>query len=520
MRWFVTAVALCSVGGPLPAFAGGASSQQGAVGRLEVLGLKAAEPRYCPGEYADDLSALNPKARAFEQEPHGPYTYCVRNVATYECVSYGADGTLKKQRRRTVSHGTAFAYRQQNGDTYLLTNQHVAEWPAVTDEEHTAGDVPQGCKRVSETLKIVDNDGDAYDRDDIPLQEVVADPALDMAVLKAPKQLLPVVPWKIGRSAALRERNAVDVRGFPLGAFKATNVGKVISAYDHDDYKDWDHDDFVIDALLSPGNSGSPVFAVSCRTGEFELVGVYHAGYTGGSALNVVVGIDQVRDLMTTLKRSPRASDSSAALDPADRAKLMVQPPNTEPFFSFGGLPAVVYPRPDGALVFEVMGRDFPLKSYPIFVAEDLAADDHQGFGVLGRVWFGGRQGIKGYSKSELDAEAQSQVQHVIDALRRDAVAAQAYRTVSKGSTGSREEFDAVSRLERALRKNASTHSDLSGSLQDLADRLAPKLGESASPVAEAFRPASPAALAGSEELTPPAQAPVPAASTTEARAQ
>ena len=50
---------------------------------------------------------------------------------------------------------------------------------------------------------------------------------------------------------ALRERNVVDVRGFPLGAFKATNLGTVISTYDHDDYKEWDHDDFVIDALLT-----------------------------------------------------------------------------------------------------------------------------------------------------------------------------------------------------------------------------------------------------------------------------
>ena len=120
-----------------------------------------------------------------------------------------------------------------------------------------------------------------------------------------------MLPWKIGRSAALRERNVVEVRGFPLGAFQATNVGKVVSAFDHDSYHEWDHDDFVVDALLSSGNSGSPVLAVSCRTGEFELVGIYHAGYAEGSALNVVVGIDQVRDLLTTLKRTPGRHDNA-----------------------------------------------------------------------------------------------------------------------------------------------------------------------------------------------------------------
>ena len=35
------------------------------------------------------------------------------------------------------------------------------------------------------------------------------------------------------------------------------------SEHDHDDYGEWDHDDFVVDALLSAGNSGSPVLAVS-----------------------------------------------------------------------------------------------------------------------------------------------------------------------------------------------------------------------------------------------------------------
>src|SRR4029077_1779614 len=112
-----------------------------------------------------------------------------------------------------------------------------------------------------------------------------------------------VMPWKIGKSSALRERNVVDVRGFPLGAFKATNLGTVISTYDHDDYKEWDHDDFVIDARLSQGNSGSPVLAVSCATGESELVGIYHAGYSRGSSLNVVIQVDQARDFLTALKK-------------------------------------------------------------------------------------------------------------------------------------------------------------------------------------------------------------------------
>lgn len=456
------------------------------------------EVNFCSGEYADDLSVLSQRAREFERQPQG-YTYCVRNTALYECVSYGADGNLRKTRRKAVSHGTAFAYKKQNGETLLLTNQHVSEWPAVTDDDHPVSDVPAGCKRVSETLKIVENESDAYDQDDVPLAEVVADPALDMAVLKAHAELA-VMPWKIGRSAALRERNVVDVRGFPLGAFKATNVGKVISAYDHDDYKDWDHDDFVIDALLSPGNSGSPVLAVSCKTGEFELVGVYHAGYTGGSALNVVVGIDQIRGMMTTLKRTPRerpATDVAAALDAKARATLAQgSPPYAEPFFPFGSLVAMVRPRDDGALVFEVLNKEFPLKTFPVLVVEDLPPREPGEFGTLGRAWFGSRQGLKSYVRSDLDGDTQGQVSHLLDALRRDALASFNYRAALRQGTRTREEFDHVARLERALHKASSAHQDLSQNASDLADRLAPHSTETGVSVADAFVPA-------------PAQAPV-----------
>ena len=49
---------------------------------------------------------------------------------------------------------------------------------------------------------------------------------------------------------------------------------------DRDQEQGWDHVDFVVDALLSEGNSGSPVLAASCKSRELELVGVYHAGYS------------------------------------------------------------------------------------------------------------------------------------------------------------------------------------------------------------------------------------------------
>ncbi|MCA1663974.1 MAG: hypothetical protein LC659_06870, partial [Myxococcales bacterium] len=82
-------------------------------------------PQYCIGEYAEDLTQLAPKARERERDA---YSFCVRNTVVYECLSYAADGSVRRTRRRGVQHGTAFAYKQDNGTTLLLTNEHVAEW--------------------------------------------------------------------------------------------------------------------------------------------------------------------------------------------------------------------------------------------------------------------------------------------------------------------------------------------------------------------------------------------------------
>ena len=433
---------------------------------------------YCHGDYADDFSALLPKARELEQEL-AAYTFAIRTSATYECPSYGTDGNLKRKKRRVVAHGTGFSYRQENGETLLLTNEHVAEWPAVTDEEHPVEDVPPGCKRVADALKIVDNDSDSYEGDDIPLTRVVADPQLDIAVLKA-KGLLPVLQWKIGRSADIKERNVVDVRGFPLGVFKATNVGKVVSAYDHDNFRDWDHDDFIVDALLSPGNSGSPVFAISCKTGEFELVGVYHAGYTHGSALNVVVGIDQVRDLMTTLKRGPRPrTEANAALDGAARARLLAASKLTvEPFFGFGSMTAAVRTREDGALLYEVLNRDFPFRGYPVLVLEDLPCADAATFGAPGRVWIGNRQGLKAYERSDLDADTQAQLSRLLDGLRQESVVSFAVRAADHDASTSKEKFQRTERLEKILQRASASYAELAQSTGELADRFGPSPGE------------------------------------------
>jgi serine protease Do len=337
----------------------------------------------------------------------------------------------------------------------------------------------------------VDDEHDTYTRDDVQVTRVVTDPQLDVAVLKT-QASLHVMPWKIGHSAALRERNVVEVRGFPLGAFRATNVGKVISAIDHDDYGDWDHDDFVIDALLSAGNSGSPVLAVSCATGEYELVGIFHAGYSAGSALNVVVGIDQVREMMTTLKRIPRSHrDEPVALDATSRASLQAAMGLAgEMFFPFGPAVAMVRTASSGSLLFAVFSKDFPMNADPAFVAEDLSGSAGT-FGQAGRTWFGSARGLKGYERASLDADAQQQAARLLDALRSDAVSYAAYRRANGPDLGSRQDSDRLSRIGKALTRTTAARSELFQGAVDLADKLAPLAGEQGTTLAAIAHPSS-----------------------------
>jgi serine protease Do len=230
------------------------------------------------------------------------------------------------------------------------------------------------------------------------------------------------------------------------------------------------------------------VFAVSCKTGELELVGVYHAGYTGGSALNVVVDVDQLKDLMFTLKRRARPKSDAAALDAQSRAELYALASQTpEPFFPFGAQSALVRPRPDGGLFFALMPKAFPLQTTPLVVIEDLPPEGPTEFGVIGRVWFGSAQGLKGYARSALDSDAQAQLQHVLDGMRHDALAAFHYGTAARSGDVSRQKFEEMSRRERSVRKAMGARGELDQAMSELAARLAPRSVEPGLRLAEVY---------------------------------
>lgn len=459
--------------------------------------LSATTALACEGEYADSLQVQSMHTRDLEQGPKSQYSYLVRSSAKYECPFFGPDGKLRRRRVQASELGTAFAYEVSGNDTYLFTNEHVAAWPDVTDLMHRIEGVPEGCKRVEDRLRIVRDERDDFDPGQIPLQRVAVDPMLDAAILKA-SQRLTVLPYKVGKSAALRQGNAVIVRGFPLGVMQAVSSGKVVNPYDRDQEQGWDHVDFVIDALLSEGNSGSPVLAASCRSRDLELVGVYHAGYKGHGALNVVVGIDQLTDFMRKKRRLPRAippegSPGSPGLAERGRIKDALGS-GTLPLFDFGGL-VVRAEATDSTLLYHVYGRQFPLDDRRVAVLEDLPKGG--AFGELGRLWVQGATGWREWPPAALGVDERDLVQRVGDSIRLQVLHTLDYRH-ALANPASADERKRGREVSRTLARDLPLARDLASNLLETVDRLS------------AGRDTSPVAAASTSTEAPPAAVPLP----------
>ena len=431
--------------------------------------LSATTALMCEGSYADTLQVESLRARDVDQGPKGQYSFLVRSSAKYECPFFGPDGRLRRRRLQTSGLGTAFAYEASGTDTYLLTNEHVVAWPDVTDSSRHVDDIPEGCKRVEDSLRIVRDEHDDFEPGQIPLTRVAVDPVLDVAILKASQKLV-VVPYKIGKSAALRQGNAVEVRGFPLGVMQAVSSGKIVNPYDRDQEQGWDHVDFAIDALLSEGNAGSPVLAASCRSRELELVGIYHAGYKGHGALNVVVGIDQLTEFMRKKQRIPRGL-SEAAAGAADRTRVReTLASGTLPLFDFGGLLVRVESgQVGGALLYDVYGHQFPLDDRPVAVIEDLPREGS--FGELTRLWVRGASGWREWRPSALGADERDLLARVGDSVRSQVLHTIDFRK-ALANPGSADERRNGRELSRAIAHDVPVARDVVGNLLDAVERL------------------------------------------------
>ena len=165
--------------------------------------LSAMTAPLCEGEYAaDTLEARSLRSREIDHGPRSQFQLPRAQLGEVRVP------VLRPRRRscaaatcRRAKLGSAFAYEQSGGDTYLLTNEHVASWPEVTDTIHRIDGVPEGCKRVEDKLRIVKDERDDFEPGQTVLTRVAVDPLLDAAILKAANQKLTTIPFSVGKSA-------------------------------------------------------------------------------------------------------------------------------------------------------------------------------------------------------------------------------------------------------------------------------------------------------------------------------
>jgi S1-C subfamily serine protease len=345
----------------------------------------AAAPRTpCPGRYADSLGAMTAAARERESRASADWVHCLRATAVYERVSYRRGGRLAHEYVTKVRHGTGFAYRRRGAETLIATNEHVVAFPEVTGEGDDVEGVPPGARRIRTEVRIVANEAEPDGPEQPVLRVVLADEALDIAVL-ATREPVALVPYRFGRSGDLRVGNAILARGYPLGAFPASNSGRVIGVGQRDVERGWSHEDFAVDALLNLGSSGSPVLAVSCETGEPEVVGVYHAGYRNAQGLNVVISLDQLRGALDELKvPAQRLASAEPAGDPAEARAAIARGPV---LFPFGGR-AVRAERLGDGTAFSVLDSTFPLSTrVELTVVDRGSAADGRAADLRAALW-------------------------------------------------------------------------------------------------------------------------------------
>jgi S1-C subfamily serine protease len=338
----------------------------------------------CTSRYADTLAAMAAAARERESRPAADWVYCLRATAVYERLSYGRGGKIVHEYHSKTRHGTGFAYRQRGSEWLVATNQHVVSYPEVTGDGADLEGVPPGARRVRVEVRIVANESEPDSQDQIVLRPLLSDDPLDLAILSS-REPLRVMPYRLGRSAELRIGNAVLVRGYPLGAFMAANSGRVIGLGQRDLERGWDHEDFAVDALLNLGSSGSPVLAVSCQTGEPEIVGVYHAGYRNAQGLNVVIAIDELRGVLEELRPPGRAAaPREPPADPAEARAALARGPVLIPF----GRRAVRVERQGDAVRFAVLDASFPLSTQvELAIVDRGAAADGRAAELRAALW-------------------------------------------------------------------------------------------------------------------------------------
>lgn len=400
----------------------------------------------CAGKYSDFLGTMSLKNRQFENSPAASYTYRIRNTVTYEHVYYGKNGKVLRNTLKNAYYGTGFAYLKKEGEYYLATNQHIVEMPEITETASSVEGIPVGARKIKEVLEIVRSRKNSIKNEYIPLKMVISDESLDIAILKT-RIPLNVMPYSHGDSTAIKSGDIVIAKGYPLGIFSATNTGRVTAINLVDTDGKWNHNDFATDALLNDGNSGSPVLAISCRTGELELVGIYHAEYSDGKGMGLVIGINDLRELMETFKIPQRKIREHMSLSAALDIIRAVPSPVFIPFANH----VVRIDNMGDNLRFAILSDDFPLDTTEQVVIISGALDQN-----VKALLLPNRYGKTEIPREKLNSIAKDQIQRLNDAIWQQVGTVVEYRQLSQQAGESADARKYVSSLGAKIRRAKS----------------------------------------------------------------
>ena len=197
-------------------------------------------------------------------------TYCLLSEREY---SDNAGNTFN-----AGGYGSSFAFRQVDGYSYLITNQHVVG----EFEQNVNGNI---YNRDQVNIKIIDSKFDNNKDDDIPLEIVFESKELDLAILRTEEKLNFLPEKNLQLSSNLKYGEEVYLVGFPLGMFPSVTEGIVANPglypfhYEFEDKLNGitvpNSSRKVLDLSANPGNSGGPLFVK--KDGQLYWAGIISA---------------------------------------------------------------------------------------------------------------------------------------------------------------------------------------------------------------------------------------------------
>ncbi len=207
----------------------------------------------------------------------------------------------------------------------------------------------------------------------------------------------------------------------------------------------------------------------------------------------MAVGIDEFRELLATLKPRKHKKSQRMILGMSNRAQLISDLKNKtiSPQFPFGGYVGEIRIA-DSRLLYDFYPKKFPLVDWRMAVIEDLPSD---GFGRIGRIWFGNENGLLEKNFSDLKPLEQNAMIKLIDEIRFHFLLVTQYRRYEPLSRKSRLHYEKLRGIEREMSRGQAERQSQIRALAELASQYGPDPDTKSLPLSVTALPPSPIKL-------------------------